>query len=72
VHAQPEITQTELGEVVGRRLVRVEIVFGQIAPPELAALAVLADKVTQYQQQYRHQGFGEDRRHHVIAEQTQG
>jgi hypothetical protein len=38
----------------------------------LAAFPVLADKKTEYQQQYGHQRFGEDRRHHVVAEQIQG
>jgi hypothetical protein len=51
VHGQAKIAQTELSEVISHRLVRVEVVIGQIAPTQLASLSIVADELPKRKQQ---------------------
>src|SRR6267154_6513201 len=68
MHAQTKIARAELGEVVGGRLVGIEIVLSQVAPTQLPSLTVLAGEEAEHQQQDRYQGLGQRGRDHVIPE----
>jgi hypothetical protein len=68
MHSQPKIARAKFGEVFARRLVRIEIVFSQVASAQAPPFPVFADDEAEREQYYRYQGLGEGCRQHVISE----
>jgi hypothetical protein len=68
MHSQPKIAQAKFGKVVCCRLVRVEVVFSQVASAQSTPFPMLADDEAEREQYYGHQGLGKGCRHHVVSE----